>query len=104
MALFTACALKYEAPVVHEQGVTFKVKAPEARTVSIVGSFNHWDHDKNRLSGPDDKGWWSITLPLRPGRHEYLFLINGAEWMMDPHAPTVVGDGFGGENAVLYVH
>lgn len=79
------------------------VFAPDAETVSLVGSFNRWDKDVDRMTGPDEKGWWRIALPLESGRHEYLFLIDGKRWMRDPQVPSVVDDGFGGKNSVLYL-
>lgn len=81
----------------------FKLLAPAARTVSIVGSFNGWQRDRDMLSGPDGEGWWSITLPLPPGRHAYIFLLDGSEWLVDPRAPAVVDDAWGGRNGLILV-
>jgi len=102
-ALISGCAARYTGPFMDEQGVTIKIKAPEASRVQIAGTFNRWDPGTHALSGPDKKGWWSITLPLGPGRHEYLFLIDGTRWVPDPHGRTTVDDGFGGKNSVLYL-
>jgi 1,4-alpha-glucan branching enzyme len=54
------------------------------------------------LSGPDKKGFWSLTLPLAGGRYEYLFVINGTIWLPDPKAASV-DDGLGGRNSVIEV-
>ena len=99
--LLYACAA-YRGPTMDDGGITFKIKAPGAGSVSIVGSFNRWDPDANRLAGPDRKGWWSITLSLGPGRHEYLFLLDGKEWRADPNVQFRAEDGFGSANSVLY--
>lgn len=93
----------YRGPVAANDGVVFKVRLPQAKQVNITGSFNGWDRSKDRLSGPDEDGWWSITLPLGPGRHEYLFLIDGSTWLVDPHGTATADDGFGGKNSVLYL-
>ena len=100
--LLYACAA-YRGPTMDDGGITFKMKSPGAESVSIAGSFNRWDPDANRLAGPDREGWWSITLSLGPGRHEYLFLLDGKQWRADPNVQFRAEDGFGGENSVLYV-
>ena len=82
--------------------VPFAMTAPDARTVSIAGSFNRWDGEQHRLAGPDRSGRWTITLPLAPGRYEYLFVVNGTDWVPDPAAPSV-SDGLGGTNSVVTV-
>lgn len=103
LMLPAGCAFPYKAPILGEKGITFKVRVPGAKKVSIVGSFNRWDRDKDPMTGPDRDGWWSITLPLPPGRHEYLFLIDGETWHLDPHGVGMADDGFGGKNSVLYL-
>lgn len=103
LLIFPACSTRHTAPITGANGVTFRIHAPAAKTVSIVGSFNRWDREQDRLNGPDKDGWWSITLPLPDGRHEYLFLIDGRIWLADPHAQASADDGLGGRNSVLYV-
>ena len=103
LLIFFACSPRYTAPIVDARGVTLRIHAPAAKTVSIVGSFSRWDRERDRLNGPDKDGWWSITLPLPDGRHEYLFLIDGRMWLTDPYAQATTDDGLGGRNSVLYV-
>jgi hypothetical protein len=103
LCFFIPVCARYRGPMADEHGVTFKVKVPTAHNVSIVGTFNDWDRERDRLAGPDRDGWWSITQPLGAGRHEYLFLVDGGEWLFDPHAAGVAEDGFGGRNAVVTV-
>ncbi|HAK59421.1 MAG TPA: hypothetical protein DCO77_03420 [Nitrospiraceae bacterium] len=102
-SLVLSCATPYRGPAVDGEIVTFMVFAPDAKTVSLVGSFNRWDTDASKMTGPDEKGWWRVALPLQPGRHEYLFLIDGRRWVRDLKVPSVVDDGFGGKNSVLYL-
>ena len=103
LAVLAGGCATYGGPFVAEAGVVFKVRAPGAKQVHIVGSFNRWDRQKDALSGPDNNGWWIITLPLAPGRHEYLFLVDGATWLPDPSAPGRTDDGYGGKNSILYL-
>jgi len=96
-------AVPLAPPAVPAAGDTvLSLTAPAARSVSVVGSFNNWDRERHRLSGPDGSGRWRIVVTLRPGRYEYLFLIDGEVWVTDPGAPTA-DDGMGGRNSVLTV-
>jgi 1,4-alpha-glucan branching enzyme len=83
-------------------GWSCSIAAPDARTVSVAGSFNHWDPNSHLLAGPDRSGRWTATLPLPPGRYEYLFLIDGKTWVPDPEAPSV-DNGLGGRNSIVTV-
>ncbi|MDH5641763.1 MAG: isoamylase early set domain-containing protein [Nitrospira sp.] len=75
---------------------------PNARSVSVAGDFNGWNPERTSLERSDG-GVWTVTLPLKPGRYEYMFVIDGTEWIADPLAPEDTGDGFGSKNAVLDV-
>jgi 1,4-alpha-glucan branching enzyme len=83
-------------------GWSCSIAAPRAHTVSVVGGFNQWDPNSHRLSGPDLTGRWTVTVPLPPGRYEYLFVIDGGTWVPDPEAPSV-DDGLGGRNSIVIV-
>lgn len=82
--------------------LSFSIVAPDARTVAVAGSFNRWDPNSHPLSGPDRLGRWSASLHLPPGRYEYLFVVNGADWTPDPLAPSA-DDGFGERNSIVIV-
>ncbi len=99
---FLGCSAKYAGPQVVEGGVRFSVKAQDAKNVTIAGSFNRWDIEKDSFAGPDEAGIWRITIPLGEGRHEYLFVIDGKKWLLDPHSPFT-DDGLGGKNSVVSV-
>jgi hypothetical protein len=47
-------------------------------------------------------GIWTATVPLPPGVHDYLFMVDGTQWVLDP-AGAVVEDHFGGTNSRLYL-
>jgi 1,4-alpha-glucan branching enzyme len=96
------CEPKSLAPQVVREGVLFSFSAPAAKSVSIAGSFNHWNADHARLTGPSKEGIWNIILPLSAGQYEYRFVVNGKEWVLDPSVPSV-DDGLGGKNSVLFV-
>jgi 1,4-alpha-glucan branching enzyme len=82
--------------------VHFTLHAPAARQVSLAGTFNRWNPAACPMTAAGQDGTWHAGLPLAPGRYEYLFVINGAEWTPDPTAPWV-DDGFGGRNSLVVV-
>ncbi|MGE4560455.1 MAG: 1,4-alpha-glucan branching protein GlgB [Desulfobulbus sp.] len=45
-----------------EAGVVFSVWAPNARQVSVVGDFNHWDGNLHPMH-PTDTGIWTLFIP-----------------------------------------
>ena len=82
--------------------VQFVVDAPAAETVHLVGDFTEWQPTVE-LEDADGDGVWSGRVPLRPGVHEYMFVIDGANWITDPNAAGYQDDGFGQRNAIVAV-
>lgn len=80
--------------------VHFQLEAPGASEVRLVGDFTGWQpiHALTRT----ESGTWSVFVPLTPGLHQYAFVVDGARWVLDPHAQAVE-DGFGGANSRLAV-
>jgi hypothetical protein len=77
--------------------VQFRFDAMASR-VQLAGSFTNWEpRYELRQSAP---GTWTITVPLIQGVHDYAFVVDGQQWVPDPHAPQI-GDGFGGTNSRL---
>ncbi|MEM4721118.1 MAG: isoamylase early set domain-containing protein [Candidatus Methanomethylicaceae archaeon] len=79
----------------------FSLLAPEAKGVSLAGTFNQWDPSTYPMK-KDKKGMWKISLPLSPGRYEYRFFVDG-EWQTDPNCSTCVENPFGTLNCVRIV-
>ncbi len=63
--------------------------AAACQTVALSGSFNHWKPAEHAMQGPDADGWYTTTLELPEGRHEYKFVIDGKTWERDPGNPVV---------------
>ena len=42
-------------------------------------------------------------MAVEPGIHEYMFVVDGAEWITPPGAEGYRDDGFGSRNAVVTV-
>jgi len=70
-----------------------------ARTVEIMGDFTDWKAVTLRNAGG---GWWSTSLPVRPGIHELNLRIDGGKWTPPPGIPRKT-DEFGGSVGVLIV-
>lgn len=82
--------------------VRLELKAPHAESVVVVGDWNGWNVHADRLAKADEGETWSIEMELQPGReYRYQFVIDGDQWIPDPHAYMQVDDGFGGLNSVL---
>ena len=82
--------------------VRLVVVHPGARTVQVAGDFNEWNPTRTPLEEVSN-GAWTVTLSLEPGRYEYMFLVDGQQWIADPFALEHNDDGFGSRNAVLEV-
>ena len=82
--------------------VQFLLEAPAATTVALAGDFSGWE-PAFALEDPDGDGVWSARVPIRPGVHAYMFLIDETSWQTDPNAGRYQDDGFGNRNAVLAV-
>ena len=83
---------------------SLKFNNNKTHTVAIAGDFNSWNPGDNLLEDPDGDGIWTGTLKLKPGRYEYMFVVDGEKWFPDPNALRYVKDGFGNKNAILEIN
>jgi 1,4-alpha-glucan branching enzyme len=58
-------------------GVSFAVWAPNARGVSLIGEFNHWDGDEAQLRVLGSSGVWELFWPGFPPAGLYKFRVHG---------------------------
>ena len=85
-------------PIVLQQGVAFRVWAPYASSVSVVGDFNDWQSDANPMEREDGGCWAVIIEHAKPG-DEYKFEITNGDRVfqrVDPRVREVtnsVGNG-----------
>ena len=47
----------------NDKETLFRVYAPHATTVSVVGDFNSWDISKHPMHKVDEGGIWETTIP-----------------------------------------
>jgi 1,4-alpha-glucan branching enzyme len=81
--------------------IRFGLERPDARRVSVVGTFNNWNPEATPLRCVAGRKWF-VYLPLQLGRHEYRFFVDG-QTLDDPQAREFVSNPQGGRNAVLEV-
>ena len=82
--------------------IEFRVSATPGSQVSVAGTFNHWDAQKNPMTDNPDSGHYKTVVAVPPGKHEYKFVING-EWCVDPHCAASAPNGCGSLNSVINV-
>lgn len=84
-----------------ERQIDISLFAPQAKNVSVAGTFNRWNPVAFGLK-KDFQGNWKGSVQLKPGRYEYRFFVDG-KWADDPRAKETVPNEFGTKNAVLQV-
>lgn len=84
-------------------GVTFSVVAPEARSVAVAGTFNGWSPVAHPMARTQPNGSWSTVVSLPPGDYSFMYVVNGVRWVTPPGADDFVADGFGQINGVRTV-
>lgn len=102
-----------DSPSIDGDTVTFRVKVPSARTVQLAGDWprNNWARGDAEggeilvglMEKAADAGVWELAVHLGPGRYRYRFVVNEAEWLLDPENPRVIDDGRGGKANLLIV-
>ena len=79
--------------------IRFCCAESRARSISLVGDFNEWNPNSHPME-PWRKGWWTVQVPLNPGRHYYRFLVDGKA-RLDPHAEETARDEHGEQVSVI---
>jgi 1,4-alpha-glucan branching enzyme len=83
------------------KSIEFKLSAPQAKRVSVGGTFNAWS-TKGNSAKKDSSGNWTAKVELMPGKYEYKFFVDGM-WMNDPRCSHLVTNSFGTQNCVIEV-
>lgn len=81
---------------------TFRVFLPEATRVELVGTFTAWRAGAVPMVR-EDTGWWSVSLDLEDGEHDFSYLVDASTWLADYAASGVKRNGFGGWVSQLQV-
>ena len=70
-----------------------------AKKIQLVGDFSDWqpvDMKKQK------DGRYAVTVPLKPGSHEYKFIVDG-QWRVDPDNGAWALNPFGTLNSVAVI-
>ncbi|WP_437224068.1 alpha-amylase family glycosyl hydrolase [Planctomicrobium sp. SH661] len=84
--------------LLHDQGTAFRVWAPHAESVSVIGTFNDWDPQAHPME-QEENGNWFLDIPGVEAGAEYRFFIrNGKQELsrVDPHAREVTNSAGNG--------
>ena len=80
-------------------GQMIRARAPNARSVEIMGDFTQWRPVALRRNGD---GSWLFDVRIEPGTHQVNIRIDGGPWMVPPGLPAIT-DEFGGSVGLLVV-
>jgi len=86
-----------------EGQVVFRYPSDSALSVTVAGSFNHWDpymYNLNRDPGPQDL--YTLSLHLPRGTYYYYFIVDGRR-VVDPANPSIVRKNDGTLVSVLRI-
>ena len=84
--------------VLHEEGAAFRVWAPHADRVFVMGDFNGWSKTDSPMEN-EGSGYWYADIGGAKAGQEYKFLVQNGELdleRIDPYARQVtnsVGSG-----------
>lgn len=80
---------------------TFTLTNDKAEKVAVVGTFNDWNVEATPMTREGDT--WKATVSLKPGRHEYKFVINNTDWIADPSSKDSISDKYGSKSSIVEI-
>ena len=72
--------------VPHAAGTTFRVWAPNANAVAVIGTFNNWAVDATPLQHEAD-GYWAVDVPNARSGDEYKYHFTNGDQTFDRNDP-----------------
>ena len=89
--------------ICHDQGVFFRVWAPHAESVSVLGSFNEWNGEANWL-WREENGYWGINVANAKAGDEYKFLLRTPKGDLHRNDPYALHLTNSVGNSIVYDH
>ncbi|HOJ13214.1 MAG TPA: glycogen-binding domain-containing protein [Deltaproteobacteria bacterium] len=104
-AIVAVFVLRPESPRVDgkvaQGSYRFVIYQPDISRAEIMGDFTGWKRvPMERVSM---SGYWETSLPVEPGEHRYVFVLDGEKRIADPTVISREKDDFGSENSILVV-
>lgn len=77
--------------IVHSRGVAFRVWAPNAQKVSVIGDFNHWNPAASPMESEGNGYWYRNMTSAKVGQQYRFHLVTstGEFSRIDPYARAV---------------
>lgn len=94
-------ATNASAPLIDRKGILFSYKEPNARLVTVAGTFNNWEKDQFILR-KNKNGVWSGYIQIPKGEYYYKYCIDNI-WSSDPCNPLKEDDGQGDYKSKLII-
>jgi 1,4-alpha-glucan branching enzyme len=60
----------------------FRIFLPHATRVEVLGDFTDWGRDRLTLNRTYP-GWWCGSLLVKPGEHQFCYLVDGSLRLAD---------------------
>mgnify|MGYP003296582367 FL=1 len=81
---------KFMGAHIENDGVMFRVWAPKAKKISVIGDFNHWDRSSHPMKKISEQGIWELFIPQLQefSAYKYAILNSKNRWTekSDPYA------------------
>jgi 1,4-alpha-glucan branching enzyme len=83
--------IKSMGAIPHTGGIGFRVWAPNAQRVSVIGTFNDWDGSKHSMRAEENGHWYTDVAEAHVGgQYRYLLTTARGEFKrIDPYAREV---------------
>ncbi|MEX1054591.1 MAG: isoamylase early set domain-containing protein [Rhodothermales bacterium] len=85
--------------------VIFELPAEVANEeVAVVGDFNGWDREKDKMKLDSKKGVWTKAISVkRDNTYQFRYYVDGREWRNDEQADGYVPNPYDSQNSVISV-
>ena len=93
----------FDTPAPFPACVLFSYFDEQADDVKVAGNFNSWTASEKYRLMKEGRGQWRLYLPLKPGRYQYKFIVDG-EWREDPENPLRTTGESGEKNSVIEIN